>query len=475
MAETGERVLVVEDDREMRGLLLEELREVGYEVIDVGDAETALQTIHEQSVAVVVSDLKLPGGDGMALLERMTGLHERPGFVMITAFGTVEQAMQAVKAGADDFLTKPLDIDHLLVVIARVLEMRRLRRQVVHLERLVDRDQGDFHGMHGASRPMRELFDQIQLVARANGPVLLLGESGTGKEQVARAVHAESAGQQRPFVAVNCAGIPPDLFESEFFGHEAGAFTGATGARKGVFEEASGGTLVLDEIGELPMAMQAKLLRVMDNGRIRPVGANREREVDVRVVAATHRDPVARIAAGEFREDLYYRLESLTLEIPPLRERGEDLDLLAAQFLQRCCAAQGASVQDFSESAVRALHAHDWPGNVRELYNAIQRAVTFCRGDVIDREHLPVRLRDSGSAQAEDDSGELLERLADGPVLPNLDELQRRYLHYVLDQVGGNKRRAAALLGIGRRTLYRWLESEGLTEGTTDARTKSAR
>lgn len=474
MQGAGERILVVEDDRELRGLLDEELGEAGYEVATVADAEAALEEVRDAGADVVVSDLKLPGGDGMALLERMAGLHSRPGFIMVTAFGTIAQAMQAVKAGADDFLTKPLDIDHLLVVIARVLEMRRLRQQVARLERLVDG--GDFHGMHGTSRPMRELFEQIQLVARADGPVLVLGESGTGKEQVARAIHAESAVARGPFAAVNCAGIPPDLFESEFFGHEAGAFTGAARARKGLFEEADGGTLLLDEIGELPMAMQAKLLRVMEDGRIRPVGANRERAVNVRVVAATHRDLVARIAAGEFREDLFYRLESLTLEVPTLRERGEDVDLLAAQFLNRCCAAQNKSVQGFSETTVRALHAYDWPGNVRELFNVIQRAVTFCQGDVIDREHLPVRLRSRPNPEEQGDTeGELLERLADGPVLPTLDELQRRYLRYVLEQVGGNKRRAAAMLGIGRRTLYRWLESEGLTTEAPEAQNKPAR
>lgn len=278
-----------------------------------------------------------------------------------------------------------------------------------------------------------------------------------------------------PFAAVNCAGIPPDLFESEFFGHEAGAFTGASRTRKGLFEEADGGSLLLDEIGELPMAMQAKLLRVMENGHIRPVGANRERAVNVRVIAATHRDLAARIAAGDFREDLFYRLESLTLEVPPLRERGEDLDLLAAHFLQRCCAAQDRRVQGFADAAVQVLHDYDWPGNVRELFNVVQRAVTFCRGEVIDREHLPVRLRNHQPRDQDDPSAPaLLARLADGPVLPTLEDIQRRYLRHVLDQVGGNKRRAAAMLGIGRRTLYRWLEREGLATASELGRDEPA-
>jgi DNA-binding NtrC family response regulator len=452
----SERILVVEDDSELRALLAEELTEQGYEVLSAADAESAHAQEEATQLDLVISDLRLPGSDGMALLEHLAKRARRPAFLMITAFGTIDQAMQAVRAGADDFLTKPLDIDRLLVVVARVLEVRRLRHQVRVLEELVG--DGDFHGMKGASRVMRDLFDQVRMVARADGPVLLLGESGTGKEEVARALHAESRVADGPFQAVNCAGIPPDLFEAEFFGHEAGAFTGAQRARKGLFAEANGGTLLLDEIGELPLAMQAKLLRVMENGAIRPVGSNHERQVSVRVIAATHRDLESMIASGDFREDLYYRLESLSLALPPLRRRGEDIDLLAAHFMRRCAAAQGKSIEGFSEEAVRCLHRYDWPGNIRELHNVVQRAVTFCEGETIAYHHLPERLHAAeGGEQADQGAAELLDQLSAGPMLPTLDEMQQRYMRYVLEQAGGNKRRAAALLGIGRRTLYRWL------------------
>lgn len=465
MSEAKERILIVEDDDELRALLVEELSERDYSVHEAANAEAALVAEDANPMDLIITDLRLPGSDGMALLQHLESRARRPALLMITAFGTIDQALAAVRGGADDFLTKPLDMDRLFVVVSRVLEVRRLRHQVSTLEKLIHG--GDFHGMKGASRPMRELFEQIRLVARGSGPILLLGESGTGKEEVARALHNESTAADGPFRAVNCAGIPPDLFEAEFFGHEAGAFTGAQRARKGIVSEADGGTLLLDEIGELPLSMQAKLLRVMENGMIRPVGSNREQAVSVRIIAATHRDLDSMIGCGEFREDLYYRLESLTLALPPLRARGEDLDLLAAHFLQRCAVTQGKGIHAFSEEAARCLHRYDWPGNVRELHNVIQRAVTFCEEETIEQHHFPERLRliTRDDAETGDDSpAALLDRLASGPILPTLGEMQQRYMRYVLEQAGGNKRRAAALLGIGRRTLYRWLDG---TDGDT--------
>lgn len=477
MSNQEETVLVVEDDCELRSLLEEDLAERGYRILAEADAEAGLARLERETVDLVISDLKLPRNDGITLLQHLAARHARPAFVMITAFGTIDQAMEAVRAGADDFLTKPLDIDRLQMVVARVLEVRRLRHQVRELEELVG---GDFHGMKGASRPMRELFEQIRLVARGDGAVLVLGESGTGKEEVARALHAEGPRPDGPFRAVNCAGIPPELFEAELFGHEAGAFTGAQRARKGLFEEADGGTLLLDEIGELPLSMQAKLLRVMEDGSIRPIGSNRERQVSIRVIAATHRDLESMISSGEFREDLYYRLDSLSLALPPLRARGEDLDLLAAHFLQRCAATQGKSIYSFSEATVHCLRQYEWPGNIRELHNVVQRAVTFCTGDTIEPGHLPERLRTSEAApppSAEQATAELLDELSCGSVLPTLDEMQQRYMRYVLERVGGNKRRAAALLGIGRRTLYRWLggEDEAIESGEAQGRERPYR
>lgn len=466
VAASRDRVLVVEDDHSLHELLAEELTEAGMEVRAVRCADAALAELAQWEADILISDLKLPGADGLALLQAVSERHARPGFVIITAFGSIEQAVEAIKAGADDFLTKPLDFDHLLRVVNRVLELRRLRSQVQQLQSLLGHT--DFHGMIGHSRPMRVLFDHIRRVAPASGPVLIQGESGTGKEHVARAIHAEGPQGRGPFLAVNCAGIPAELLESEFFGHEAGAFTGAARPRKGLFAAADGGTLLLDEVGEMPLALQAKLLRVLEDGRIRPVGSNREQQVNVRIVAATHRDLEALVDSGDFREDLFFRLDTLALRVPALRERGDDLELLAAHFLSHYAGKLGKPLSGFSPAAIQTLRNYPFPGNVRELQNAVQRAAAFCPAETIEPEHLPGRVRQPPArAVATPDGADWPPGLLDGPMLPTLQELQHRYVQHVLSEVGGNKRRAAALLGIGRRTLYRWLaspEAEAETE-----------
>ncbi len=459
MSHTAERVLLVEDDTGLRRLLAEELVDAGLQVRAVGSAEQALTELPRFEPELVISDLRLPGMDGMALLERTRGQHAAPAFLVITGFGSISQAVAALKTGADEFLTKPLDLEHFLLCVRRILDTRRLRGEVSRFRDLLDRS--GFHGMVGQSRPMRGLFDQIRQLARASGPVLIVGESGTGKELVAKAVHAESERAQRPFLAVNCAGIPAELLESEFFGHEAGAFTGAAKARKGLFRQADGGTLLLDEIGEMPAALQAKLLRVLQEGRIRPVGGEREVAVDVRIVAATNRELESLREDSGFREDLFFRLETFTLQVPPLREREDDLELLAGRFLDSFSARMGRNIQGFSAAAMQRLRGYDFPGNVRELQNAMERAVTFCHGRSITPEHLPARIRPvADSASARLDAGQLLEGLIEGPMLPTLECVEQRYIEHVLKLVDGNKRRAAALLGIGRRTLYRRLENE---------------
>jgi DNA-binding NtrC family response regulator len=464
MRAASERILVVEDDRSLAGLLVEELEDAGYTVVSVDDTESARQSLAAAPTDLVISDLRLPGEDGLGLLRALDG--EGPGFIILTAFGTIEQAVEALKAGADEFLTKPVDIDHLLLTVSRVLENRRLKSEVRDFREAFRGE--DFHGLLGDSAPMRELFDQIRQVAGASGPVLVVGDSGTGKELVARAVHRESDRAKGPFLAVNCAGIPTDLLESEFFGHAAGAFTGAVKAHEGIFSRADGGTLLLDEIGEMPMSLQVKLLRVLQEGVILPVGGERERKVDVRVIAATHRDLEARVGDNGFREDLFYRLETFTLKVPPLRERGSDLELLAARFIRRYAVEQDRPVRDLSPQARELMRRYPFPGNVRELQNAVERAVTFCHGARIEPEHLPTRLRnfDNGGDTAarslrervaENGGGDLFENLSAGPVLPTLEELERRYVRHVLERVDGNKRRAAALLGVSRQTLYRKL------------------
>ncbi len=461
------RVLVVEDDEALRGLLLQEVEDRGLISRGAGSAEEARELLEDWPADVVVTDIRLPGASGRDLLRWGAALPDGPDFLLITGFGTVRDAVECLRAGASDFLTKPLDLDHLNAALERILEVRRLRSRVAEFSRLLD--DAEFHGMVGRSAPMRRLYDRITRVAGADGPVLVVGESGTGKELVARAIHDESPRSARSFVAVNCAGIPAELMESELFGHVEGAFTGARRARRGLFEEAGGGTLMLDEIGEMPQAMQAKLLRVLEDGQVRPVGGNREREVDVRIVAATNRDLRDDVRDGRFREDLYFRLETFTLELPPLQQRGDDLDLLLAHFLRLFSARAGKRITGFSAPAMKRLHRYPFPGNVRELRNVVERAVTFATDETIGEDALPERIRavDPSATRRAADAGLPPTILADSDdVLPTLADVQQRYIRYVLDRVGGNKRRAAALMGIARRTLYRRLAAASEDEET---------
>lgn len=457
------RVVVVEDDRDLNRMLVEELEGRGWEVRAGRSAEAGYRLASEFRPDLVVTDLQLPSADGMQLLASLLRLPRPPSVLMITAFGTVELAVAALKAGADNFLTKPLDIEHFLIACERLVEHRRLRDRLENREDVADLS--EFHGMLGSSPPMLELFDQIRRVARADGPVLIGGPSGCGKEKVARAVHAESRRADKPLVVVNCAAIPSELMESEFFGNVAGAFTGAERNRAGLFREADGGTLFLDEISEMPLALQARLLRALQDGRIRPVGAEHEEQVDVRVIAATNRELSARVESGEFRADLYFRLETFQLEVPPLSARADDLEMLARRFLLEHAENTGRPARRLDERVLASLRSHDWPGNVRELNNVIERAVTFCNGEVVMVSDLPQRLRRSGpeagkGGAANSAADALPTELIEGDMLPSLDEVRSRYIRYVLERTGGNKRRAAALLGVGRRTLYRWLDAE---------------
>ncbi len=452
-------MLVVEDDEDLRDLLLEELEEEGYRAAGLDSAAAALRFLQTELPDVVLSDLRLPGEDGFELLRRTQKLEAPPAFIMITAFGTVSKAVEALQAGASDFLTKPLDLDHLKITLARVMETRALRRDLEVYRELLAADR--FHGMIGESRSMQALFARIRQVAGAGGRVLILGESGVGKELVARAIHEECCPGERPFLPVNCAGIPAQLMEAEFFGHVTGAYTGASRRRKGLFLEAAGGSLFLDEISEMPPSLQAKLLRVLEDGRVRAVGSDHEEAVEVRILAASNRDLEELARSGEFRRDLFYRLETFTLRVPPLRERGADLELLAMHFLRRFALKQRRGVEGFSPKVMDRLRRYPFPGNVRELRNAVERSVAFCDGREIELRHLPRRIREY---PIDADSGwrELLSQvgvLGEEGSLPTLSQVESAYIRHVLEKTGANKREAARILQVSRRTLYRRLDA----------------
>lgn len=455
-----DHILLVEDDSGLRELLQEELEAEGYRVTACGDAEQGLKLLQTDTPDLLVSDLRLPGADGLSLLPALTQCTTPPAVLIITAFGSVQQAVKALQAGADDFLTKPLEMDHFLLTVTRLLENLRLRNEVQHYRSLLAVEQ--FNGIIGQSSAMQQLFQQIRQIAPAEGPVLVQGESGTGKELVARALHDQSSRYDGPYMVVNCGGIPGELMESEFFGHAAGAFTGARSQRAGLFQQADGGTLLLDELGEMPLALQAKLLRVLQDGKVRPVGSDREIQLNVRIIGATNRNLTEAIAEGSFREDLFYRLETFALQVPPLRAREDDITRLSDFFLARFNARQQRSVKGFSDEARAVLLRYGFPGNVRELQNAVERAATFCDTALIEVRHLPQRICEqpehpvSVTAAGLQAAGESAIDDPDG--MPPLETVQRHYIHRVLDATGGNKRRAADILGITRRTLYRWLE-----------------
>ena len=445
------QILLVEDDRALRDLVTDELVEAGWRVRAVASAEQAWPVIESEGVSLVISDLRLPGADAVELLDWLDGLASPPGLIVVTAFGTIDQAVDAIKRGADDFLTKPIDFQHLLVRVERVMETRQLRHRIRTLEELVGSD--SFHGLAGRSESMRRLFDLITRIAAADSAALVQGESGTGKELVARALHAESARAAGPFITVNCAGVPTDLLESEFFGHTRGAFTGAAQARTGLLQQAHGGSLFLDEIGEMPAALQAKLLRVLEDGWVRPLGSDHGEAVDVRVIAATNRDLHQAIQTGAFREDLYYRLETFQIRVPPLRERPDDIEHLAMRFVRHFGQRLGREALSLDPLALAALRAYSLPGNVRELSNLLERAATLCLSDVITEADLPNYVRRQTAEAEAPEPGAVL-----GGELATLASMEVRYIRYVLDHCQGNKRQAADILGIGRRTLYRKLE-----------------
>ncbi len=441
------RLLIVDDERSMCEMLHEDLSERGCEVEWRTKAEEAFALFMREPFDTVITDLKMPGLDGIAFCHRLAENRPDVPVIVITAFGSLSTAVEAIRAGAYDFVTKPVEMDMLAISVERALNHRALREQVRFLREESGHGTG-FHEFVGESPVMESLFDKIRRVADQQVPVLVVGESGTGKELVARALHRHGPRRDKPFVPLNCAALPDTLLESELFGHAPGAFTDAKSSRKGLFQEADGGTLFLDEIGEIPLPLQPKLLRALDTGRIRPLGADREVPCDVRLIAATNRDLEEAVEQGRFREDLYYRINVVRLKTPPLRSRGGDILLLAQHFLHRIAARGDRKVRGLSPQVAEKLLGYRWPGNVRELRNAMERAVAMTRFDELAVDDLPECIRDYRESRMILGGGNPDELLS-------LEEVERRYIEHVLASVNGNKSQAARILGVDRKTLQR--------------------
>jgi two-component system response regulator HydG len=455
------RILVVDDEAPARAGLEKLLKQAGYDVATAGDGVEALAAAAERAPDVVVTDLKMPNMDGMTLLTKLREQDVELPVIVTTAFGDVNAAVAAMRGGAADFITKPVDFDVLSVSIERCIEQRSIRVEAENLRRQIrERDGEGLRGLLGTSPAMQKVYRVARQVAGSRATVLLTGESGTGKGELAKAIHELSPRAKAPFVALHCAAIPETLLESELFGHEKGSFTGADKRRIGRFEQANGGTLFLDEVGEIPPLMQVKLLRVLQDRTVERIGSGEPISVDVRVLAATNKDLAREVREGRFREDLYYRLNVVHVEIPPLRLRGADVLVLANHFLQRFARENHKPIDAFSESARTKILAHRWPGNVRELENAVERAVVLCEGREVEAGDLPF-----------DDAQPI-----QGPIrIPGstMAELERHAILATLEATQGSTARAAELLDISVRTIQYRLHEYGLTSKDAASRRQS--
>ena len=454
------RVLVADDKENMRRLVARILADAGGYVVDEAeDGARALALVATRPYDVVVTDIRMPGADGFELLAAVKARDPAVEVVMMTGYATVQDAVRAMKRGAFDYLEKPFDPDAAVAVVARAAEHKR----IADAARLAARsgEEDGFHALVGGSAPMRDVYRLLEKAAAVDATVLLSGETGTGKELAARAIHYHSARRERRFVAVNCGALPGDLVESELFGHARGAFTGAAAAKAGLFEEAQGGTIFLDEVGELPLAAQVKLNRALQEKEIRRVGGTQPITVDVRVIAATNRDLREELKAGRFREDLYYRLHVFSMTLPPLRDRAEDVPLLAAHFLEKHARALRRPLRGFAPEAMRQLAGHSWPGNVRELENVIERAVALAGGEVVSPEDLPPDLANALSPPAAP-VGVLAAMPYKDAVAGARDRVSRDYLIALMTEFGGNVTRAAERAGMERESLHRLLRRYGL-------------
>jgi DNA-binding NtrC family response regulator len=448
MTEEWGAILVVDDDVEMRELVHDVLSARGHQVTTAGSGQEVLTLLAQEDFAVVLTDLRMKGMEGTELLTEIKRVYPDISVILMTAFGSVETAVEAMKHGASDYLTKPVKSEEIIRVVERAVREAALRREVSRLRKEVHKEYS-FHQILGKSKAIQAVFDLIRRVADSPTNVLITGESGTGKELVAKAIHYNSDRREAPFVPVNCAAIPEQLLESELFGHMRGSFTDAKMDKRGLFEEAQKGTVFLDEISELPLMLQAKILRAIQEKEIRRVGATKPISVDVRIIAATNLNLNDEVKAKRFREDLYYRLNVIELKLPPLRERREDIPLLVDAFLKKCGEARGKEMKGVSEPALAMLMDYPWPGNVRELENVIERAVTLSLGEKIGPDDLPAGVQGArGDRRVLDEAAE--------KTLP-LHEIEKEYIKKILEKMGGNKYQAAHALGIDRKTLYRKL------------------
>jgi two-component system response regulator HydG len=448
------RVLIADDDPDLTALLAAGLAAMEFEphVVSTGDA--AYAALSAEDFDLVLTDLNMPGLNGLEFCERAVANRPDVPVVVMTAFASVETAVSALRVGAEDFVTKPVQVEALGLRLQRLLRARELRHEVVRLREEV-RQARRFDEIVGQSAAMTKVFELVDRVCDSDASVLISGESGTGKEVVARALHSRGHRAAGPFVAVNCSAVPEHLLESELFGHAKGSFTDAIVDRIGLFQRASGGTLFLDEIGEMPLALQPKILRALQERAVRPVGADREVPIDVRVIAATNRDLESAVEERRFREDLYFRINVICVDLPPLRARGKDVLLLCQHFLTRFARQAGKPIKGLSPAAADKLLAYAWPGNVRELQNCMERAVALARFEEIAVDDLPEKIRDFKSSH-------VLIAASDPTELVPMEEVERRYVARVMEAVGGNKTMAARVLGFDRKTLYRKLERYGI-------------
>jgi len=457
----GEKILIVDDEEGMRRLLSRILTREGYETVAVGSGEEALQEIAAEQYELVITDIQMPGMSGVELLQELKGFDPSLPILVITAYGTVESAVQALRSGAYDYITKPFEGDEIRLTVAKALERERLLAENRYLHEELE-GRFNFSGIVGNSVPMQEIFDIAASVAVSNANVLITGESGTGKELVARSIHYHSPRKDKPFIVLNCAALSEGVLESELFGHERGAFSGALTTKKGRFELADQGTLFIDEVGEMSLAAQVKLLRVLQEHEFERVGGTRTIKVNVRLVAATNKNLEEQVKKGEFREDLYYRLNVVNIELPPLRQRREDIEPLARHFLDKFTRETGKKIEQISPKALACLVAHDWPGNVRELENAIERAVVLAKGEILTPRDFP---------QGVQDKDQICLSLPEqgGSLTDILEDLERQLIVQTLNREGRSQTRAAEVLGIKRTTLRYKMEKYGMLDKAEEA------